>query len=62
MRSARPSAILAVGVADSMALARRWEGGREDSRGPPARLKFGTTVIAFIEDPDGYKIELIQRR
>ncbi|MFM7420076.1 MAG: lactoylglutathione lyase, partial [Alphaproteobacteria bacterium] len=22
---------------------------------------FGTTVIAFIEDPDGYKIELIER-
>jgi lactoylglutathione lyase len=24
-------------------------------------VKFGTTVIAFVEDPDGYKIELIQR-
>ncbi len=24
-------------------------------------VKFGTTVIAFIDDPDGYKIELIQR-
>jgi lactoylglutathione lyase len=24
-------------------------------------VKFGTTVIAFIEDPDGYKIELIER-
>jgi len=24
-------------------------------------VKFGTSVIAFIEDPDGYKIELIQR-
>jgi hypothetical protein len=24
-------------------------------------LKFGTTVIAFIEDPDGYRIELIER-
>jgi lactoylglutathione lyase len=24
-------------------------------------VKFGTTVIACIEDPDGYKIELIQR-
>ena len=28
---------------------------------PPGPVKFGTTVIAFIEDPDGYKIELIQR-
>jgi len=27
----------------------------------PGPVKFGTTVIAFIEDPDGYKIELIQR-
>jgi len=24
-------------------------------------LKGGTTVIAFVQDPDGYKIELIQR-
>jgi lactoylglutathione lyase len=23
-------------------------------------MKHGTTVIAFVEDPDGYKIELIQ--
>ncbi|BAZ44711.1 lactoylglutathione lyase [Chondrocystis sp. NIES-4102] len=26
----------------------------------PGAMKHGTTVIAFIEDPDGYKIELIQ--
>ena len=25
-------------------------------------MKGGSTVIAFVEDPDGYKIELIQRR
>ena len=25
-------------------------------------VKGGTTVIAFVQDPDGYKIELIQRR
>lgn len=24
-------------------------------------VKFGTTVIAFVEDPDGYKVELIER-
>jgi lactoylglutathione lyase len=24
-------------------------------------VQHGTTVIAFVEDPDGYKIELIQR-
>jgi lactoylglutathione lyase len=25
-------------------------------------MKHSTTVIAFVEDPDGYKIELIQRK
>jgi lactoylglutathione lyase len=28
---------------------------------PPGPMKHGSTHIAFIEDPDGYKIELIQR-
>ncbi len=28
----------------------------------PAPMKHGTTVIAFAEDPDGYKIELIDRK
>jgi lactoylglutathione lyase len=27
---------------------------------PPGAMKHGTTVIAFVEDPDGYKVELIQ--
>jgi lactoylglutathione lyase len=27
----------------------------------PGPMKHGTTVIAFIEDPTGYKIELVQR-
>jgi lactoylglutathione lyase len=26
----------------------------------PGAMKHGSTVIAFVEDPDGYKIELIQ--
>jgi len=25
-------------------------------------MKHGTTIIAFVEDPDGYRIELIQRK
>jgi len=25
-------------------------------------MKHGATVIAFIEDPDGYKIEFIQKK
>ncbi len=27
----------------------------------PGPMKHGNTVIAFVEDPDGYKVELIQR-
>ncbi len=27
----------------------------------PGPVKFGTTYIAFVEDPDGYKVELIQQ-
>ena len=52
---------LAVGVADVYATCEKLgEAGVKITRaaGP---VKFGTTVIAFIEDPDGYKIELIQR-
>ncbi len=28
---------------------------------PPGAMKHGQTIIAFIEDPDGYKIELIEK-
>jgi len=28
----------------------------------PGPMKHGSTVIAFVEDPDGYKIELIQAK
>jgi len=36
----------------------REQGGRVVREAGP--MKHGTTVIAFVEDPDGYKIELIQ--
>lgn len=29
---------------------------------PAGPMKHGTTVIAFVEDPDGYRVELIQRK
>lgn len=35
-------------------------GGRITREAGP--MKHGTTVIAFIEDPDGYKIEFIQKK
>ena len=28
---------------------------------PAGPVKFGTTIIAFVKDPDGYSIELVQR-
>ena len=37
----------------------RVKGGRVTREAGP--VKGGTTVIAFVEDPDGYKIELIER-
>lgn len=38
----------------------RGRGGRVVREAGP--MKHGTTVIAFVEDPDGYKIELIQKK
>jgi lactoylglutathione lyase len=38
----------------------RAKGGRVVREAGP--MKHGTTVIAFVEDPDGYKIEFIERR
>jgi lactoylglutathione lyase len=29
---------------------------------PPGPMSHGSTVLAFIEDPDGYRVELIERR
>lgn len=38
----------------------RQRGGRVTREAGP--MKHGSTVIAFVEDPDGYKIELIQHK
>ena len=38
----------------------RQMGGRVTREAGP--VKGGTTVIAFVEDPDGYKIEFIERK
>ena len=38
----------------------RQKGGRVTREAGP--MKHGTTVIAFVEDPDGYKIEFIQKK
>ena len=36
------------------------EGGGGKITREPGPMKHGSTVIAFVEDPNGYKIELIQ--
>ena len=38
----------------------RKQGGKVTREAGP--VKGGTTVIAFVEDPDGYKIEFIERK
>ena len=53
---------LAVGVPDAYKLCEEvTKAGGKVTR-PAGPVKFGTTVIAFVEDPDGYKIELIERK
>ena len=53
---------IALGVDDAAAAcaAIRANGGNVTREAGP--VKGGSTVIAFVQDPDGYKIELIERR
>lgn len=52
---------IAIGVPDIYGVcARLSEAGVKIPR-PPGPMAHGSTVIAFVEDPDGYKVELIQR-
>jgi lactoylglutathione lyase len=51
---------LAVGVPDAYAICERLAQAGAKIPRPPGPVQHGTTVIAFVEDPDGYKIELIQ--
>jgi lactoylglutathione lyase len=52
---------LAIGVPDvAAACERAVQAGGVVTR-PPGPVKFGTTVIAFVRDPDGYLIELVER-
>jgi len=52
---------IAIGVDDIYATchAIKISGGKVSRE--PGPMKHGATIIAFVEDPDGYKIELIQR-
>ena len=52
---------LAVGVPDVAAACETVRAGGGKVTRPAGPVQHGTTIIAFVEDPDGYKIELIQR-
>ena len=52
---------LAVGVPDVAAACEKVRAGGGKVTREAGPVKHGTTIIAFVEDPDGYKIELIQR-
>ncbi len=51
---------IAVGLPDLVAACAEVKAKGGNVTREPGPMKFGTTVIAFVEDPDGYKIEFIQ--
>ncbi len=53
---------LAIGVPDIYASCERLEAEGVKIPRPPGPMKHGGSVIAFVEDPDGYKIELIEKK
>lgn len=52
---------IAIGVADAYAACDRIRAAGGNVTREAGPVKGGSTVIAFVTDPDGYKIELIQR-
>lgn len=52
---------IALGVPDAYAACEKIKASGGNVTREAGPVKGGTTVIAFVTDPDGYKIELIQR-
>jgi lactoylglutathione lyase len=52
---------IAIGVADAAATCEKIRSGGGTVTREAGPVKGGATVIAFVADPDGYKIELIER-
>ena len=52
---------IALGVPDAYAACEKIRAAGGQVSREPGPVKGGTTVIAFVTDPDGYKIELIER-
>jgi lactoylglutathione lyase len=53
---------VAIAVDDAYAACEKIRAAGGNVTREPGPVKGGTTVIAFVTDPDGYKIELIQTR
>ena len=53
---------IALGVPDAHAAVDKIKAAGGNVTREAGPVKGGTTVIAFVTDPDGYKIELIQRK
>jgi lactoylglutathione lyase len=53
---------IALGVDDIYAVCERIRAAGGRITREPGPMKHGTTVIAFVQDPDGYKIELIEEK
>jgi len=53
---------IAIGVPDVAAACEKIRAGGGNVTREAGPVKGGTTVIAFITDPDGYKVELIERK
>jgi lactoylglutathione lyase len=53
---------VAIGVPDVTAACQQVRNAGGAVTREPGPVKGGTTVIAFVQDPDGYKIELIEGR
>jgi lactoylglutathione lyase len=52
---------IAIGVSDIYATCEELRARGVKITREPGPMKHGSTVIAFVEDPNGYKVELIQR-
>ena len=53
---------IAIGVPDIYGLCEKLAAAGVKIPRPPGPMKHGGSVIAFLEDPDGYKVELIEKR
>jgi lactoylglutathione lyase len=52
---------VAIGTTDIRAACERVRAAGGKVTREPAPMKYSSTVIAFVEDPNGYRIELIER-